>query len=74
MECHLIVTQTVNTYCADISLKLSDCEEGCHIWVNTVNVLLQTGDRGSTVVKALRYNSESWWFDPSWCHWNFSLT
>lgn len=36
-----IVTQTVNTFSADISLKLSDCEKGCHIWVNTVNVLLQ---------------------------------
>jgi len=36
-----IVTQTVNTFCTDISLKLSDCEEGCHIWVNTVNILLQ---------------------------------
>ena len=30
-----------------------------------------TGDRGSTVVKALCYNSEGRWFDPSWCHWNF---
>jgi len=26
------------------------------------------------VVKALRYKSEGRWFDPSWCHWNFSLT
>ena len=32
------------------------------------------GDRGSTEVKALRYKSEGRWFDPSWCHWNFSLT
>ena len=32
------------------------------------------GDRGSTVVKALRYKSECGWFDSSWCHWNFSLT
>ena len=31
------------------------------------------GDRGGTVVKALRYKSEGCWFDPSWCHWNFSL-
>ena len=31
-------------------------------------------DHGSTVVKVLRYKSEGRWFDPSWCHWNFSLT
>jgi len=31
------------------------------------------GDRGSTVVKVLCYKSEGRWFDPSWCHWNFSL-
>jgi len=30
-------------------------------------------DRGSTVVKVLCYKSEGRWFDPSWCHWNFSL-
>jgi len=26
-----------------------------------------------TVVRALCYKSEGRWFDPSWCHWNFSL-
>jgi len=26
------------------------------------------GDRGSTVVKVLCYESEGRWFDPSWCH------
>ena len=31
------------------------------------------GDRGSTVVKVLCYKSKGRWFDPSWCHWNFSL-
>jgi len=25
------------------------------------------------VVKALCYKSEGRWFDPSWCHWNFSF-
>ena len=30
--------------------------------------------RGSTVVKVLCYKSEGRWFDPSWCHWNFSMT
>jgi len=29
------------------------------------------GDRGSTVVKVLCYNSEVRWFDPSWCQWIF---
>ena len=33
-----------------------------------------SGDRGSTVVKVLRYKSEGRWFDPSLRHWNFSLT
>ena len=32
------------------------------------------GGRGGTVVKVLCYKSEGRWFDPSWCHWNFSLT
>ena len=32
------------------------------------------GDRGGTVVKELCYKSESLWFDPRWCHRNFSLT
>jgi len=36
--------------------------------------LQQSEDRGSTVVKVLCYKSEGRWFDPSWCHWNFSLT
>ena len=32
------------------------------------------GDCGGTVVKALCYKSEGRWFNPRWCHWNFSLT
>ena len=39
-----------------------------------LNVPGKQGDRGSTVVKALYYKSEGRWFDPSWCHLNFSLT
>ena len=35
---------------------------------------LHFGDRGGTVVKVLCYKSEGRWFDPSWCHWNISLT
>ena len=30
------------------------------------------GDRGGTVVKVLCYKSEGCWFEPRWCHWNFS--
>jgi hypothetical protein len=26
------------------------------------------GDRGSTMLKVLRYKSEGRWFDPRWCH------
>ena len=32
------------------------------------DLVLLAGDRGSTVVKVLYYNSEGRWFDPSWCH------
>ena len=35
---------------------------------------MRSVDRGSTVVKVLRYKSEGRWFDSRWCHWNFSLT
>ena len=31
-------------------------------------------DRVGTVAKVLCYKSEGRCFDPSWCHWNFSLT
>jgi len=30
--------------------------------------------RGGIVAKVLCLKSEGRWFDPSWCHWNFSLT
>jgi len=36
--------------------------------------MFKTGDRGSTVVKALCFKSEGRCFDSRWCHWNFSLT
>ena len=41
-----------------------------HLWYGTFYML---GPR-CTVVKVLRYKSEGRWFDPIWCHWNFSLT
>jgi len=33
--------------------------------------ILRIGDRGSTVVKVLRYKSEGRWFDSNWCQWIF---
>jgi len=39
-----------------------------------ISVLLLSIYRGGTLVKVLCYKSEGRWFDPSWCHWNFSLT
>jgi hypothetical protein len=38
------------------------------------DLTLLSGDHGSIVVKVQRYKSEGCWFDPRWCHWNFSLT
>jgi len=40
-----------------------------NIKFNKVQVIC--GDRGSTVVKVLCYNSDGRWFDPSWCQWIF---
>jgi len=37
-------------------------------------ILYVQWDRGGAVVKVLCYKSEVRCFDPSWCHWNFSLT
>jgi hypothetical protein len=46
------------------------------VTVETLNVcslkiiftIMPAGDRGSTVVKVLRYKSEGRWFDSKWCH------
>jgi hypothetical protein len=37
-----------------------------YVYFNSLHV--SSGDRGSTVVKVLRYKSEGRWFDPRWCH------
>jgi len=42
--------------------------------IEIMNFIPKGGDRGGTVVKVLCYKSEDRWFDPRWCHWNFSLT
>ena len=36
----------------------------------TVHFMIGSG----IVVKVLCYKLEGRWFDPRWCHWNFSLT
>ena len=40
------------------------------VTLTTLDVI-NSGDRGSTAVKVLRYKSKSRWFDPSWCQWIF---
>ena len=45
---------------------------GC--WGNYLGLKGTGWDRGSAVVKVLCYKLEGRRFDPSWCHWNFSLT
>jgi len=54
------------------------------VWTGTENLAPQRDyiirpsagvkSRCGTVVKVLCYKSEGGWFDPSWCHWKFSLT
>jgi len=55
----------------------------CYLYIYSRNVyptktygttFYKTGGHGGTVVKVLCYKSEGRRFDPSWCHWNFSLT
>jgi len=46
----------------------------CLFIYELINARMYVGYRGSTVVKVLCYKSEGRWFDPRWCHWNFSLT
>ena len=48
-------------------------EEQRYSFTLSLNSVLDWGGGGSTVVKVLYYKSEGRWFDPSWCHWNFSL-
>jgi len=55
--------------------KMNSClKDKFHGTKYFVFVFKKDGDRGSTVVMVLRYKSEGRWYNPSWCHWNFSLT
>jgi len=64
---------------SDRSWTTRPCQSGVTVFrgrlAMTLDVLFYAyGDRGSTVVKALRYESEGCWFDSRWCQWNISLT
>ena len=48
-------------------------EDGADRWSPNFGNQLPTYG-GGTVVKVLCHKSEGRWFDPRWCHWNFSLT
>jgi hypothetical protein len=41
------------------------------LFILILPLYLDSGDRGSTVIKVLCYNSEGRWFDPSRCQWIF---
>ena len=46
----------------------------CHSVTSLILSYVIPTNYGSSVVKALCYKSEGRWFDPRWCHCNFSLT
>ena len=49
-------------------------DSGCRKFLFFVVTVYVRGDRDSTMVMMLCYKSKGRWFDPRWCHWNFSLT
>ena len=74
--------QNINFIFSTILYKLKNGTEIFRIWVNegksAIRSFLQpsvnSGVRGSVVVKALRYKPTGRGFDSRWCHWNFSVT
>jgi len=65
---HIIFTLSAAPFCHYLSyLSYLFCSSNVELSM----ALTVCGDRGSTVVKVLRYNSEGRWFDPSWCQWIF---
>ena len=74
-EAHIMLRQATGVR------DMDNCERFSHAFrilpavdVFILGVTVSEGDRGSRVVKVLRYKSEGRWFDSRWCHWNFSLT
>jgi len=73
----ILTSDSGHIHCHRHGLELSlNKEEILRQFSNYRSVLctLHMGERGGTVVKVLCYKSEGRWLDPSWCHWNFSLT
>jgi hypothetical protein len=66
-------TYTIWKSHVDVSCLLVLCV-CAFVGMNKNQYKMHGGDRGSTVVKVLRYKSEGRWFDPRWCHWIFPLT
>jgi len=64
-----LVFRKLRSSCIPTNKNLTELKFGDRNGSNGV-----TWDRSSTVVKVLCYKSEGRWFDPGWCHWNFSLT
>ena len=67
---HIMITSPTHSFLGtytDMYRHVDKAIEKC-------NYYFGTGDGGGTVVKVLCYKSEGRWFNPRWCHWNFSLT
>ena len=67
-----VETKTKRTLHSSRRLSFNELTNAKNLVLHSSN--FASGDRGSAVVKVLCYKSEGHWFDPSWCHWNFSLT
>ena len=59
--------------CCRISRDIRRFNKRIYLRIKLNPLLREGGDVGGTVVKVLFYKSECRWFDPSWCHWKFSL-
>ena len=65
----------VRTTQSSLSGRVEKRHTGTQTTSEEINLVYSTtGDRGGRVVKVLCYKSKGRWFDPSWCHWKFSLT
>jgi len=72
---HFLAIKTEITFQTDFRYLLFVCHKFHFFLTSVLNSLMkEEEDSGGTVVKVLCYKSEGRWFDPSLCHWNFSLT
>ena len=63
-NCSLYLCKTRSTLCTTVSRVLL-------LMIISIDILHDTGDRGSTVVNVLCHKSEGRWLDPSWYQWIF---